>query len=191
MRHSLPPDRLKILLDEAHSAARRLVRQLRLPRAELDDIRQDLLVDVLARLPEFDPERGSLGAFAGIVMRNRATRIANKVKRERLIRGTNPVSLDDPLPDHDGATRGDLVAEDEGLAACFGQPVDAFAEVEQRLDVERGLAALNPDDGALCAALSHSPKDRLPENGHGGRSTVFRRVKEIRLALLAHGVAAT
>lgn len=190
MRSSLSPDDLHVILHEADIAARRLVRQLRLPRPDLDDVRQDLLVDLIGRLPAFDPERGSMGAFAGIVLANRATRIANRVRRERRIFGSVPVSLDEIIPDSHGLTRGDLVAEDEGLAAYFGQPVDAFAATEKRLDLERGLGSLDRGDGALSAALSQTTVDRLAAGGYGARSSLYRRVRDIRLALTAVGVGA-
>lgn len=190
MHSSICQANLQILLHEADIAARRLVRQLRLHRAELDDVRQDLLVDLIARLPGFDAERGSLGAFAGTVLANRATRIANKVKRERRLYGGTPISLDETVPDSDGLTRGDLIAEEESLSAHFGQPVDAFTAAELRLDVERGLGLLDPDDGALCAALSRTTVDRLAAAGRGARSSLYRRVKDIRLALTANGVRA-
>lgn len=181
---------LQTLLHEADIAARRLIRKLHLSKDHLADFRQDLLVDVIARLPAFDPSRGSLGAFAGIVMANRAARLAHKVKRERRLCGAVPTSLDEPVPDGDGATRGDLVAEGDGLSAYFGQPVDAFAEVERRLDVERGLGALDPDDARLSAALSQSNIDELVDRDHAARSSLYRRVKNIRLALLAAGLKA-
>ncbi|GAB4119068.1 MAG: hypothetical protein Kow00104_01260 [Rhodothalassiaceae bacterium] len=190
MPDSISRSDLQILLREADSAARRLVRKLRLPRADLDDVRQDLLADLIARLPAFDPARGALGAFAGIVLRNHATRIAARVTRERRMYGAVPVSLDEILPGSDGATRGDRVAEDEGLAAVLGQPTDAFADVDRRLDVERGLGALGPDDGVLCAALSRTTIDRLAAQGRGARSSLYRRVRDIRLALIAAGIVA-
>jgi RNA polymerase sigma-70 factor (ECF subfamily) len=190
MHSPISRDDLHILLHEADIAGRRLVRQLRLPRADLDDIRQDLLVDLIGRLPAFDPERGSIGAFAGIILANRATRIANRVRRERRTFGPVPVSLDEIIPDSDGLTRGDLVAEDEGLAAHFGRPVDAFAAAERRLDLERGLGSLDRHDGALSAALSQTTVDRLAASGYGARSSLYRRVRDIRLALTAVGVRA-
>ena len=49
-----PPD-LQVLLLEADVAARRLCRKLRLSRDELADLRQDLLTDLIARYPAFDP----------------------------------------------------------------------------------------------------------------------------------------
>jgi RNA polymerase sigma-70 factor (ECF subfamily) len=190
MRHSISRSDLQIIQHEADIVARRLIRQLRLPYDDLADIRQELLLDLFARLPAFDPERGSLGAFAGIVMANRATRIAHKARRDRRLYGAVPASLDETLPNSAGATRGDLIGEDEGLAAYFGQPVDAFAEAERRLDVERGLGTLAPNDGALCAALSRTTVDRLAGGGRGARSSLYRRVKDIRLALLAVGLRA-
>jgi RNA polymerase sigma-70 factor (ECF subfamily) len=190
MHRSISRDDLQILLHEADTAARRLVRQLRLHRADLDDVRQDLLVDLIARLPAYDADRGTLGAFAGAVLTNRATRIANKVKRERQMHGATPISLDETIPDSDGLTRGDLFAEADGLSAHFGQPVDAFAAAELRIDVERGLGSLEPADGALCAALSRTTVDRLAASGHGARSSLYRRVKDIRFVLTAIGMRA-
>jgi RNA polymerase sigma-70 factor (ECF subfamily) len=190
MPHQISRADLQLLLLEADAQARRLLRRLRLPRTEIDDIRQDLLVDLIARLPAFAPERGSLGAFAGVVLRNHATRIAARIKRERAAFGAVPVSLDEEHPGRDGATRGALTAAEDGLSTWLGQPVDAFAAVEQRLDVERGLGTLDPRDGALCAALAHTTIERLAARGRGSRSTLYRRLEDIRLALTAHGLKA-
>ena len=188
MHSSIPGDDLQILLHEADTFSRRLVRQLRLPGADLDDVRQDLLVDLIARLPAYDPERGSLGAFAGVVLRNQATRIAAKVKRQRRHHGAVPVSLDELVPGSDGLTLGDLVSEEDGLPALLGQPVDAFAEIERRLDVERALGGLGRADGRLCAELSRTTADRLAATGRGARTSLYRRVKGLRLALTAMGL---
>lgn len=79
MRQSISQDDLRTLLREADAAARRLVRKLRLQSADLDDVRQDLLTDALACLPAFDVERGTLGGFAGLVMANRASRLARRI----------------------------------------------------------------------------------------------------------------
>ena len=190
MRRSISQGDLRTVLHEADVAARKLLRQLRLPRHDLDDLRQDLLADLIARLRGFDPGRGSLGAFAGIVLANRSTSIATKVKRDRRLYGPAPISLNETIPDSDGLARGDLIGEDQGLAAYFGHPADAFAAAERRLDLERGLGTLGPVDRALCASLTHTTVDRLAASGHGARSNLYRRVRNIRLALLAVGLTA-
>jgi hypothetical protein len=190
MRCTLSQQQLQIILEEASAVGRRLSWQMRLPNDGLADIRQELLVDLFARLPAFDPRRGSVGAFAGVVMAHCATRIAKKVKRERLLYGAVPVSLNETLPDSDGATRGDITSENDGLAAYFGQQVDGYADVERRIDVERGLATLSREEAALCAALSRTSVDRLATTTYGARASLYRRVKGLRLALTAAGVEA-
>lgn len=116
--------------------------------------------------------------------------IANKIKRERRLFGAVPISLDETIPDTDGLTRGDLVSEEESLSHHLGQPAGVFAATEHRIDVERGLGLLDQDDGTLCAALSHTTVDRLAESGRGARSSLYRRVKEIRFGLTAFGIQA-
>ncbi|NJO54680.1 MAG: hypothetical protein HC829_07445, partial [Bacteroidales bacterium] len=73
----ISPADLATLIDEADAAARRLHRKLVLPAADLADLRQDLLVDLICRLPGFDARRGSIGVFANIVLRNQSARIAS------------------------------------------------------------------------------------------------------------------
>src|SRR3990167_8905350 len=130
---------LRTLLHEADGGARRAVRRLHAPHLDLDDIRQDLLLDLIRRIPAFDSGRGALGAFAGKVIAHRVARTARVAIRERSLFGIVPTSLDEPVPDADGLTRGDLVAEGNGYGALFGQSPDRIAEVDRRLDLARGL----------------------------------------------------
>jgi len=188
MRSPISPPDLQVVLHEADVAARRLCRKLRLSRDDLADLRQDLLCDLIARFPAFDSERGSIGAFAGLVMANRATRIALGVHRHRRMYGEFPASLDDPLPNADGATRGDLIGEADGLPAILGQPVDRIAEVEHRIDVERGLGTLDKGERVLAAALTQGSPHRLARSGLGSRSDLYRRTRELRLTLLSAGL---
>src|SRR5574343_1429733 len=116
----ISPADLATLIDEAAIAARRLHRKLVLPAADLDDLRQDLLVDLICRLPGFDARRGSIGAFANIVLRNQSSRIAIRHHRQRRAQGGTVVSLGAPVS---GATEplGCVLAEADGLAAWYGQ----------------------------------------------------------------------
>jgi len=190
MSLSISPADLKTLQHEADVAARRLLRRLRLPYQDLSDLRQDILLDLIARFPAYEPARGSLGAFAGIVATNRARRLGRQVWREHRLVGFPPISLDAPLPAGDGAVMGDLIGEDESLAALFGQSFDAIGEAERRMDLERALGKIEARDGALCAALSQASVGQLAARGRGARSSLYRRIGELRMAFLAHGLKA-
>lgn len=188
MQHATPTLDVRLLIREADAAAGRLTRKLRGAQDQLDDLRQELLADLLGRLPAFDPHRGGLGAFAGRITANQATRIGSAARRQRPVFGGVPVSLDDPHPEVAGCTLGDVVAEEDGYGALFGPPTDPFMEADRRLDVERGLAVLSERDRKLCASLSQSTIDGLVDQGEGTRSTLYRRVGQIRLDLTAAGL---
>jgi DNA-directed RNA polymerase specialized sigma24 family protein len=184
----LTPTDLDFLCREADRFAWRLIRQTGLPGHEQEDLRQDLLVDLIARLKSFDPACGTLGAFAGTVVGHRAGRLANRIRRERS--AFAPVSLDDPLPDSDGATVGDTIAEAAGYAAALGQPTDQYADVERRVGLERALATLSSAEFAFCIALTGATPTTLGRAGQGGRSSLYRRIAHLRLDLIAAGLAA-
>ena len=74
---------LGLLRRQASIGAARLVRQFRLSPHEREDLQQDFLVDLIARLKSFDPARGSLGAFASTVVAHQAGRMAARICRER------------------------------------------------------------------------------------------------------------
>lgn len=176
MHLAISPSDLFTILREADAAARRLRRRLGMPRTEIDDLRQDLLVDLIRRLAAFDAHRGSLAAFAGIVLRNRAARIALDLARERRRTGGALLPLD--------ASDGDGVPLVERIGAR-----DHASAVEHRIDVARGFAALPPRDRLFCIVAAACPLRRLAERGLGSRTGLHRRLHDVRVRLAAHGLA--
>lgn len=170
----------------ADRVAADLCRTLRLPAYERDDLRQDLLCDLLARLPGFDPARGSLPGFARVCFQHRATRLARQRRREaRLV----VASLDAPMPGHPDHRLGDRFAEEDGLSGWLGQTYDAAAVVELRLDLTGALQTVDPDDLILCGALANRRVDELARTGKLSRASLHRRLREVRLRLLLAGMA--
>ncbi len=179
---------LAVLYSEASAAASRLCRHHRLPSHEQEDLRQELLARSLARIGSYDPARGSFGAFAGRIMARQAALLAKRIRRARAASAS--MSLDDPLPRTDGGTAGSAIAEADGYGAWLGQPTDAIGALERKLDLGRALASLGRSDLALCAALAESTPGELTRAGRGARASVYRRVRQIRLRLLAAGIDA-
>lgn len=181
--HSLTFAELEPLHRMAVRMSRGLCRRLGLPGHDAEDFAQDLLTDLLARLPSFNPEHGELGAFALTCFRHHAALLAHRTQRHRALH--HPTSLDDPLPG--GDTVGAVLSEADGYGAWMGQPADAFAAVERRIDLERAAPALTAEYLPLCAALARGDRDPARRAGLS-RTTGFRRVRELRLRLLAAGV---
>ena len=187
MQIELSPDDIETIIQEADAAAQRLRRKLYLPLCEREDLGQDLLVDLLRRLPAYDPSRGSIGAFANIVLRNQSSRIAMRHHRQRRAQGGSMLSLEVPL----AGTRepvGDTLTEDDGLAAWHGQTCFAAAVTELCHAMETALARLPAEDRRFCAALAHRPVTALATEGFGSRSALYRRLADLRHVLTAHGL---
>jgi RNA polymerase sigma-70 factor (ECF subfamily) len=125
-----------------------------------------------------------------MVATHRASRIGRALWREWHIFGRSPLSLDRPLSGDDSTVVGDLFSQDQGLGALFGQTFDPADEITARVSLDAGLSALDVPDQDLCAALVTSTIDQLATSGHGARASLYRRLKNVRLALLAHGVEA-
>src|SRR5690625_689872 len=187
MHLPISPADVATLIDEADAAARRLRRKLVLPAADLDDLRQDLLVDLICRLPGFDARRGSIGAFANIVLRNQSSRIAMRHHRRCRAQGGAMLSLDVPLA---GSREpiGDTLTEDDSLAAWHGQCCCAAAVTELHHTLQAALAQLPADDRRFCAALAHRPVAALAAEGFGSRSTLYRRLADLRHVLTAYAL---
>lgn len=187
MHSPISPAELSTLIDEADAAARRLHRKLALPAADLEDLRQDLLVDLIRRLPSYDSSRGSIGAFANIVLRNQCSRIAIRHYRQRRAQGGSLLSLDMPLTrSHEPFA--ETLREDEGLAAWLGQDRDAQADSLTRESVQAVLARLPEADRRFCRALAHRSVTALAADGFGSRSALYRRLADLRLVLAAYGL---
>lgn len=187
MRIELSTDDIETIIREADQAARRLGRKLNLPICDREDLGQDLLVDLLRRLPAFDPDRGGIGAFANIVLRNQSSRIAIRHHQQRRAQGGTILSLEVPLAgetDPVGAT----LTEADGLAAWHGQDRTALDDSDERNALETALAQLPTEDCRPCAALSQRPVAALVAEGFGSRSALYRRLVDLRHVLTAHGL---
>lgn len=188
MAHVLSAADLEVLKRTAGVRAHQLRRRYALNRDDVDDVRQDLMADFLGRLPAFDPRRGTLGAFAGRIMANRAYAIARDICRRRQLHGAEPVSLDAPVDAAGIVPLGELVPEEAGLSAMLGYWIDPIAAVERRLDLERALALLDDKSRSLVAALLRGSAHLLARTGLGSRSALYRQLRDLRLALLAAGI---
>jgi RNA polymerase sigma-70 factor (ECF subfamily) len=189
MRIELSPEDIETIIREADAAARRLRRKLSLPICDREDLGQDLLVDLLRRLPAHDTARGSIGAFANIVLRNQSSRIAIRHHRQRRAQGGTVISLDAPIS---GCTEplGCMLAEADGLAAWHGQDRSAVDDAETRHDLARALGDLPDDMRGLCAALGTCAVPEIVSRTGISRSALYRHIARLRLDLAMRGFGA-
>jgi DNA-directed RNA polymerase specialized sigma24 family protein len=184
---SISSENLGVLLREATTAARSLGRRLGLPSHEHEDLRQELLVDLIIRFRWFDPGRGTLGVFAGTITRHRATRLANRICRERAI--FVPITLKGRSRHPDDVMVIDTIATDDGNTAVLRQSHNFLTKIDRRLDLTRALTRLRPADLKFCTKLTECTPTEISRSGKPSRAALYRQIKRIRLRLLEEGVS--
>lgn len=170
-------DQAAWLIGLADRAAARLCRHGREYQLDREDVRQDLLLDLLSRLGAYNASRGTLQTFVSVCFKHRSARLMRNAYREHLAR--HPADLDGPVV-QGGTTRViDTLGESEGFGAWVGQPTDLLLQLEQQLDLDRMLSGLPAAMTPLCAALMG---DQLSQGiaASCSRTTQHRRLQDLR-----------
>jgi len=129
--------------------ARQLVGNYGFVEADREDLEQDLTVDLLQRLPSFDPARASLHTFIARVVDHAVVSLIEHRSAACRDYRRNGGSLNDPVGGDDGddepAEVGDLIDQDTYLRST-GQPaVSVPDQVALHLDLECFLAVVPPE----------------------------------------------
>lgn len=144
------------------------------PRHEIDDVRQDLLLDCLRRSSRFDPARGDWPGFVRGVTRNQASVLA--VRRRRRLR--QEVLAGDLLePNADGP-------EEFFDRVMAPETVDGL---NTAVDVRRVLDRLPAHLHELALFLPHMTVIEVCAATGKSRSRVYQLVRQIRDAFVRAG----
>ena len=142
-----------------------------------DDLRQDLALDCLRRLPRFDGSRGNWKGFVHGVVRNHACVLASRQIQRRQFQ---PLEFDGGSELPDGSLTGKA---DEAPAEDF-RPL-----LELGLDTERVLAGLPEDLRTIARYLAEMPVSAVRRKTGLSLAQVNRRIRQIRAAFMAAGFA--
>jgi len=170
-------------------AASRLVRTAGFSESDRDDLEQELVLDLLERLPKFDPERATLPTFVARVIAHRVSALVGARCTAHRDGRLNVLSLQDEIDDGEGAgvERWTEIAEGDDRRRSETEGRDA--DVDLRLDLAAALAALPPGLRALCVRLSRRSITEVAR-GHGvPRTTLYERITEIRVRLASAGLS--
>jgi RNA polymerase sigma-70 factor (ECF subfamily) len=162
------------IVQQASRQAGSLVRTASFPVHDFDDLRQDLLLDLVRRLSKFDPNRGDWQGFVGGVVRNHATVLATR----RYRRAQQEVLADDWFNDDRGSLE-------------YLRSYDPVDQLHLRLDVARVVSQLAPPLQALTLLLAVIPVGEIPSAIGKSRSRVYQMIRQIRLAFIGADLGPT
>lgn len=139
---------------------------------EWDDLRQDLALDCLRRLPRFDGSRGNWKGFVHGVVRNHACVLASRHARRRQFQSLESNNDSEALD----AIVHEVCSEDF-------RPV-----LELGLDTERVLASLPEDLRRIARYLTEMPISAVRRKTGLTTAQIDQRIRRIRAAFIAAGV---
>jgi RNA polymerase sigma-70 factor (ECF subfamily) len=152
------------VIQQAEIRASRLIGSHGFTRDDWDDLRQELLLDYLERLPHFDGGRGDLRGFMFGVVRHRAAQlVARQCRRAQFVL--------------------DGCAENGG-----SRHRDAAVDYDLRLDVHAAMLRLPEHLRTLAQLLSERTPREVSRLTGRSRSRVYQLIGEIRAAFEEAGV---
>lgn len=168
--------------------ARQLARTGLFPSQDAEDIEQELMLDLLRRLEDFDPARASRNTFIARVVENCAATLIEAAKAKKRGAQFQYDSLDAPLGDdeHGQFTLGDVISDDAGLWAAHGRRWDEAADL--RRDLSRVLDRLPHRLSSLCARLAVDTVTEVSRDTGMPRPTIYDCLAEVREELLNVGI---
>ena len=141
------------------------------------DLAQDLLCDVLARLGDFDPSRGTIGTFIARVVEHRISIIIRHRKAGMRDRCREEGSLNDEVADGNGGTVERAETLDAALARPGRSDEDRAALV---LDVRTVVEGLPEDLRDLCLRLHRESVAEISRATDIPRTTLYGIVRRLR-----------
>jgi RNA polymerase sigma-70 factor, ECF subfamily len=171
---------------------RQLVRRAGFTRSDADDVEQEIALDLLKRLPRFDPSKASLRTFATrIVEHHVATLIESREAPCRDWRRAEE-SLDELIPDDAGEVvpRWRTFDEEECAGRRRGDEPDERAARGLRIDVADAFVALDPALRDVAERLCVSTPTEVARATGRPRTTVYESIARIRDAFGDAGLSA-
>ena len=162
--------------------AKRLIGQAGFTRSDCEDIEQELILDLLRRLPKYNPRRAQRNTFIARVVEHRvATLIEAQTAGIRDYRRCR-CSLNDRFEDEEGRSveRVDTFDQEDYLLRTGAQsrPSDELSALA--IDVAAVLEGLPPELRDLCQRLEAETVTEISRDTGVPRGTIYESIKELR-----------
>jgi RNA polymerase sigma-70 factor, ECF subfamily len=163
-----------------HYAAERLIGHFGFTNSDREDIAQELALDLIERLPSYDPAKAKRTTFIKDCVEHRiSTLIRDRGRRCRDPRRVQRLSSASDQPDPRSVSAESLVDHAHR---------DEIAHADLRMDVAAVIARLPAHQQNICTLLAeHSPYAISKLLGRSKRA-VYRDVHDIRAAFSAAGL---
>ncbi len=167
--------------------ARQLARTRALPASDVEDIEQNLMLDLLGRMPAFDPSKSSKNTFIARVVENHAATLVKAARAEK--RGAQIIHESLHSVIHDGVGEpielGDTIPTESGLWHATGRDWDEVADL--RHDLAHAMGDLPSNLVTLCRRLAVGTVTEVSRATGKSRPSIYDGIAKIRASLKKTG----
>ena len=172
--------------------SRALVRSAGFAEQDLDDIRQEMRLEVITRLPRFDPRRAQRSTFITRIIERKARQLIRYRKAEKRDRRREAYSLNAVVKDGEGrgVARMQLISESDQTRRVKRRSRLAQYRQSLRENVACAIAALPEEEQMLCRLVRRVGLERLRREKRMPPGELDAQVKRIRRHLAQAGMRA-
>jgi len=169
--------------------ARQLVGKLGFTEADREDLEQEMIMDLLPRLPKYNPDRARRHTFIALVVENK---VANIIEA-RKARGRDcqfKFSLSDLLEDKEGCSveRAETIDQDEYLRRTGRSSRPAAELRDLGLDFRKAVDCLPPGLRQLCRSLQNASVSEISRETKIPRRSIYESIQKLRIILEHSGL---
>ena len=162
--------------------ARQLVGQAGFTASDREDIEQELILDLLRRLPKYDPKRAQRNTFIARVVEHRVATLIEAQKAGIRDYRRCRCSLNECFEDEDGRSveRVDTFDQEDYLLRTGGQSRSSEELSALAIDVAAVLERLPRELRNLCWRLKTETVTEISRDTCVPRGTIYESIKKLR-----------
>ncbi len=170
--------------------AKQLVGRVGLTDSDREDLEQEMILDLLQRLPKYNPDRAQRNTFIARVVEHKiATIIEARKAGLRDYRLCN-CSLNERLEDEEGGSveRMETIDQEDYLRLTAGLSRSTAELRDLSIDVRQTIEKLPPELRELCRRLGIDTVTELSRDTGVPRGTIYESLKKLRAILEVAGL---
>lgn len=162
--------------------ARQLVGRVGFTESDRQDLEQEMVFDLLRRLPKFKPERAQRNTFIARVVEHKVATIIEAQKAGMRDYRLCPCSLNDRFENEEGGSveRIDTINQDDYLQRTgnLSRPISDLRGLS--IDVRSAVENLPPELRDLCKRLQVESVTEISRDTGIPRGTIYESIKKLR-----------
>lgn len=162
--------------------ARQLVGRVGFTESDRQDLEQEMVFDLLRRLPKFKPERAQRNTFIARVVEHKVATIIEAQKAGMRDYRLCSCSLNDRFENDEGGSveRIDTINQDDYLQRTgnLSRPISDLRGLS--IDVRRAVEKLPPELRDLCKRLQVESVTEISRDTGIPRGTIYESIKKLR-----------